>query len=359
MNNIKEQFQKDFESAKRQLSRPNILLLGNTGVGKSSLINVIFGQEIASVSSVKPETRGFHKYEVPDVSVNLIDSEGFELDNENFFREALDAFIEKNYSDVKNQIHIAWYCISISSNRVLPFDIANIRCLRAKGIPTCVVFTQCDNDTPEGSIAKDLSKIIYQEFGSELKCFQTSNDQEINKDLDLDSLVEWSIANINEENLKLGFIAAQKVSLEIKDKAVDKRINYYTAGAAAIAATPIPLSDAIPLTALQIKMSTDIFSVYGFSNTSSNAVIQLLKNNIITMVGKMLARNMVKLIPIAGPIANAAVASSITFAMGKSVAKYCHDAIEDIWYGREDEIFDLSENEFGDLFKTFYNSSDK
>ena len=359
MDNIKKQFQKDFEEAKRSISRPNILLLGNTGVGKSSLINVIFGNEIASVSSVKPETRGFHKYEVPDVSVNLIDSEGFELNNEDFFRESLNAYVEDNHNDVKNQIHIAWYCISISSNRVLPFDMANIRCLRAKGIPTCVVFTQCDNDTPEGSIANDLSKVIYQAFGYDVKCFQTSNDQEINKELDLDSLIKWSIDNISEDNLKLGFIAAQRVSRDVKDKAVDKRIKYYSVGAAAIAATPIPLSDAIPLTALQIKMSTDIFSVYGFSCTSSNIIVELLKNKIISMVGKMLARNMVKLIPVAGSIANAAVASGITFAMGKSVAKYCHDAIEDIWYGREENIINLSENEFDDLFKTFYKSSDQ
>lgn len=195
-NKLKGQFEKDLRDAKNSIKRPNILLLGNKGVGKSSLINTIFGHKLAETSPIKPETRGFHLYSTPDMSVNIIDSKGYELYNEVFFKQMLDNYIAENFADENKQIHICWYCISISSGRVLPFDIENIKYLLSKKIPTAVVFTQCDKDDPEGSIAKALSEVVYQNFASKVPCFKTSNDKEINKALDIDKLIVWSINNI-------------------------------------------------------------------------------------------------------------------------------------------------------------------
>ena len=337
---LKKQFEEDLKKAYQTIQHPNILLLGNTGVGKSSLINTIFGKKIAEISDVKPETRGFHLYSSSEITVNIIDSEGYELENEEYFKQSLNDYINKNFGDMRKQIHICWYCISLSSQRVLPFDIENLKYLTInKKIPTAVVFTQCDNDDMEGSIAKALSKTIYAHFGDDIPCFQTSNDPEINKELDLDKLIKWSEENISDENLRLGFIIAQKVSLKDKDNAANIRIKWYVAGASGVGASPIPCSDAILLTGLQVKMVADIYNIYGLDNGLTTVMRNLIQSKVVSMLGKMLAGNLVKWIPgigttIGGAI-NATVAGAITYAMGKSIAYLCHKAVEQCWEGND------------------------
>ena len=229
---LKKQFDQELETLKANIKRPNILVVGQTGVGKSSLINTIFNQDIAKVSNTKPETRGFHKYESPDIPINIIDSEGYELDKADAFKTSIEEFINKNFLNTEEQIHIAWYCISISSARVLPYDLENLGFLLSKNIPTAVIFTQADNDSPDGKTYNELTKVVNEKFGNKVPTFQISNDDELNRTvLDLETIIEWSTNNISDENVKLAFVMSQKANLNIKFKQSQKII-----AAAAVAA---------------------------------------------------------------------------------------------------------------------------
>ena len=160
----------------------------------------------------------------------------------------------------------------------------------------------------------------------------------MNETLDLQELVSWSINNISDENLKKGFIIAQKANLEKKYETALARIKYYTAAAAGIAASPIPMSDAPLLAALQITMTADIFNIYGIDNSVSNLAKNFIQSKIMSMLGKLLAGNIIKFFPGLngwGMAINAAVAMTITAGMGYAMCEVARQAIENEWEGSE------------------------
>lgn len=323
---LKQQLEQEFNTLKDSIKRPNILVIGQTGVGKSSLINTIFSEDIAKVSNTKPETRGFHKYPSPNLPINIIDSEGYELDKSENFKNSIDEFLTKNFTDVKEQIHIAWYCISISSARVLPYDLENIEFILSKNIPTAVIFTQADNDTPDGRTYNELSKVVTNKFGDKVKTFQISNDEKLNKeDLDLDAIIEWSSNNINDENVQQAFIMSQKANLGIKYTRAKKIIAAAGVAAAGVGASPIPMSDAALLLPIQIGMTAQIFNIYGLNVGVSTIVKNLVASRLMSTLGKAAAGNILKLIPgigsIVGGAINATIASALTVSLGYAMCK--------------------------------------
>ncbi len=354
---LKEKYEEAYNNAKQNVKRPNILILGQTGVGKSSLINVIFGKELANVSDTKPETHEFYMYSDPEILVNIIDSEGYELGNPEQFKQNLEKYISSRFANIEEQIHIAWYCISITSAKVLPYDLDNLDFLISKKIPVCVVLTQCDNDTPDGATAKAIEKDINTAFNGKLKCFQTSNDTELNQQLDVDNLINWSLQNLCDENLQLGFLIAQKVDLSKKEDAINKRIKYYAGVAAGIGASPLPMSDAVLLTGLQVKMTADIFSAYGIENSLSSVVKNVIGSKVVSLLGKTLAGNLLKFIPggqAVGAVINASVASGITYSLGYAFSKLAKNAVEQSWGGNM-QVFEqiFSEQNINNLVEEY------
>ena len=45
-NDAKFKLDAEFEEMKRTIEKPNVLLVGGTGVGKSSLLNLCFGEQL-------------------------------------------------------------------------------------------------------------------------------------------------------------------------------------------------------------------------------------------------------------------------------------------------------------------------
>ena len=61
----------------------NIMLLGRTGVGKSSFINYLIGKDVCKVATGMPVTQGFatYTYNTGKIPLRIYDSKGLEVEN--------------------------------------------------------------------------------------------------------------------------------------------------------------------------------------------------------------------------------------------------------------------------------------
>ncbi|MCQ2812865.1 50S ribosome-binding GTPase [Helicobacter pylori] len=114
------------EHIKKEKPKMNILLMGATGVGKSSLINALFGKEIAKVGIGKPVTQHLEKYVDEEKGLILWDTKGIEdKDYENTL-ESIKKEMEDSFKtlDEKEAIDVAYLCVKETSGRVQEIERA-------------------------------------------------------------------------------------------------------------------------------------------------------------------------------------------------------------------------------------------
>ena len=125
----------------------NLAVFGKTGVGKSTLVNAVFGRDVAATGVGSPVTRGLDYYRHPDGFLGLYDSEGFETGT------AGDAIVNGLRRLVANyragaadlQIHAAWYLVRWSDRRFESAQQQFVRELADLGLPVILVMTQVPN----------------------------------------------------------------------------------------------------------------------------------------------------------------------------------------------------------------------
>lgn len=349
---FREEFETEWENyqlEQKEMISPTIAVLGISGAGKSSLINTVFGFEIAKVSDVEPLTSGFKLYRGSEYKkpINLIDSAGYEITQGGTYCNNIVRLVNEGI-DGEN-IHVLWYCIPITNKRVEEMDTDNIKALCSSGNirgRLCVVFTKCDQDNEDGSIAAAFKKKIRTICGEDIKCFETSSSDEMDDQLQLEELISWSASVIDDEDLRVRFISSQMQNLEAKKAAVSTVIKTAAAASAAIGITPIPFSDAALLVPVQVRMITKIIDIYGVSSLASISTA-LVGDVIITQIGKSVATGILKMIPVVGSLiggaVNATVAASITTALGYAMSELCYQNVNKYMRGEDvawDHIFD-------------------
>lgn len=369
--NFEERLQKEFDKVKKNIKKPNILLVGGTGVGKSSIINMIFGDGTATVGHSQPETRGIKKVD-QNKDVVLYDTEGFEIgeDSEEAFHKNVLGFIEKKKKETEeNQIHLVWFVISGSSDRVTDYDIKLHKELKELGIPVAIIFSKCDN-----ADEKSLNNMIVRLFpttnydkafeSNSNPFFTTTDGQSIEEEpnLSIKKVVDWSLGKLPEQ-LKEAFISAQQLNLEAKYDSAKSIVLQHTAGNAMVGGSPIPFSDAPLLILSQAGMIGRIVNLYGIDKVGISDFMKSTGSSlIIGNLGKSIAGNLLKFIPgigtVIGGLINATVASAITYSMGTATNMILYKILSNQLAGEKDTVTEILEN-FGPQFKELFKEAFK
>eukprot|EP00761_Pharyngomonas_kirbyi_P003500 gb/GECH01003504.1/.p1 GENE.gb/GECH01003504.1/~~gb/GECH01003504.1/.p1 ORF type:complete len:487 (+),score=178.05 gb/GECH01003504.1/:1-1461(+) len=160
--NLVKNFQEVFEECTEAVQKPNILLAGITGAGKSTLVNSVFGEELAQAGAGMPVTQHFQKFEPQNKPICIYDSKGLELSaHEEFIKETGEFFVSlREKEDVSEHIHVVWYVVNTARGRFEEFEASLIREVFA---PTPVIFVLNKADLADASQLRAAKDVIEKE----------------------------------------------------------------------------------------------------------------------------------------------------------------------------------------------------
>jgi len=184
--------------------KPNVLICGETGSGKSSLINFIFNENVAKVGEAEPETRGISDTPYESDTINIYDSEGYEigLSRQQHYKKLLFDDFLSNMSDgpISHQLHAVWYVIAAGGKRITDTDSQNLIRIKEYGFPLCILLTKiCEADADE---FEDMERHISQKYFDIEKfnlCIKLAEGEERKIYCDLEGLLDWTRQTLPEE----------------------------------------------------------------------------------------------------------------------------------------------------------------
>jgi len=129
----------------------NVLIIGRSGVGKSSLLNYMFDRNIQETGVGSPVTKkGIFpsSYEYDDaLKLKIYDTWGLEPDKtEEWKKLIVDEVHKHDKMEVREWFNTIIYCISANSDRVEDFEIEIMKALVREKNQVTVAITHCNNN---------------------------------------------------------------------------------------------------------------------------------------------------------------------------------------------------------------------
>lgn len=332
------------------MQKGNILVIGNSGVGKSTLINAVLGDERAETGWGSTGTTGELKlYSNDELPFNIIDSIGFEPSLINRTRAiwAVKCWSRESASDggEEKQINAIWYCVDGASRKLFPESIASLTKATKmwESVPVIVVITK---SVAKGEQQENI-QMAHNAFARQKR--HSANLKKVIPvvaqayQIDDDMIVEpRGIAELIDATNALlpeGVRAAEKDVKTYKLKRKRAMARGVTAtcavAGAGVAAVPIPIPDAAPLSAIEVGEIEAISRIYKIEkNEDSSALLQkFVEVGAASVAGKTVL-NALKAVPginLAASAVNAVAAACIITALGEG-SRY---AFEQVYLGNK------------------------
>ena len=317
------------------LKQLNIIVIGKSGVGKSTLINSLFRGDFADTGLGRPVTQEIRKIVKSDYPLSIYDTPGFELssDQQDNVKDEVIKLISEGYSsnDINKTIHCIWYCINVGANRT--FDSSEVEWLKEVSeknknskVPIIVVLTQ---SVPRKK-ALEMKNHVEQENLDICKVVpilaqdMDFDEEYVAKSFGLDTLINV-MSEVLPSELQDTLQNIQKVSLEAKKKHARAAIATAVTASFGEGFAPIPFADAFLLVPTQVAMISAITVIFGLEINKAFLtafVTSTLGSGSATLIGKTIVSNILKFFPGIGTGVGGAISGTtagfITTALGEA-----------------------------------------
>ena len=317
-----EHFKEFYQLSKRRMKmKPNILVCGKTGVGKTSLIQAVTHRGVVPDSAIgdgKPITVGFQVYETE--AANFIDSEGMNPGTQTVDEYAdfiLNELLQRLDAESEERlIHNIWYCIDGSGARIQDTDAKLIKTFSDKVI---LVVTKCELMRKEQveAVMNTLLDLIDRD---RIVLVSSENRSGLKQLIAKAEAMSASAMGHAAEELKAFrkrwddyYANMRRVWTESVSSDADSYINWAAGRAAAIALVPLPLADVAPLIANEVYMLYKLAELYGIA--ADNTVISMLLGCAGGSIAGKIGASFL-------PFLKVPIAAAVTYGVGKAAKAY-------------------------------------
>ena len=356
-------------ATQQPVHKGNVLVLGNSGVGKSTLINAVIGDDIAKTSfGTRGTTEELAIYGSPSVPFRVIDSIGFEPSPIKSLR-AIHAVrkwsrLSAQEGNENSRINVIWFCVDGTAAKLFPETIHNFSNSIAmwKSVPIIAVITKSYSQADRTRNIEMVRQAFRgQRVERNLRAIvpvvaQTFviNETAFAPPEGIADLIDATMRAMP-EGMQGGAYDLMQFKLTRKRVLAQGLIGASVAAGATVGAVPIPIADSLVLSPLELAELNGLARLYGIDKREDakqflDSIVQVGTASVVAHS----AISAIKAIPginIAASVLNAIVAASIIAARGEGAVL----AFEQVYTGQRSVrdigwVQHLMEEQFGEGF---------
>jgi len=254
----------------------NIMVAGPSGVGKSTLLNAVFGKDLAKTGVGDAVTKENEWHRLEGKAVQIYDTVGLEPGKAEQQKQNIINDLDKlKNAKLEDRIHAVWYCTNSKGDRFVEFEREFVEWLYNRyGLPIFIIITKTTNKKVAEILKKDILERVKIDRMHVIPLL--AKDDEVDAvdppikipAFGVDKLIATSLENIPED-YRFALIASQNFDLSQKRREAERIVkDFEKSGVFGWIVRFIPVANSFETAAKINEMTNKITELYGIDISS-------------------------------------------------------------------------------------------